>query len=422
MAIDTPARIAILGAGPIGLEAALYARYLGYDVDLYERGRACEHVRRWGHVRLFSPWRMNVTPLGVAALRAQDPAWRPVDDDALLTGRELAERYWLPLAGSDLLVDGLHETTEVVGVGKAEFLKGELPGDDCRGDFPFRLVVRNAAGQERAAEADAVLDCTGTYGQPNWLGAGGLPAIGEQAAQARIEYHLPDLGGTDRARYLGRHTLVVGAGYSAASTVVALADLAREAPATRVTWVTRREPSAAEGPIARLADDPLVERDQLAARANALAAAGAGPVAHRPGTLVDAVRYDAAADRWRVELFGLHGGTLEVDRIVAQVGYRPDARLHAELQVQTCYATEGPLRLAAHLLASDAADCLAQPATGVDTLRNPEPNYYLLGAKSYGRRSQFLLAHGHRQIRELFALLGDRPTLDLYATMGGLVE
>ena len=42
MAIDTPARIAVLGAGPIGLEAALYARFLGYDVDVYERGKVAD--------------------------------------------------------------------------------------------------------------------------------------------------------------------------------------------------------------------------------------------------------------------------------------------------------------------------------------------------------------------------------------------
>ena len=40
MAIDTPARLAILGAGPIGLEAALYARFLGYDVDVTSENKA----------------------------------------------------------------------------------------------------------------------------------------------------------------------------------------------------------------------------------------------------------------------------------------------------------------------------------------------------------------------------------------------
>src|SRR5690349_7681471 len=104
MAVDTPARIAILGAGPVGLEAALYARFLGYDVDLYERGRVAEHLQQWGHVCLFTPWSANVSPLGVQALAAQDPNWRPAADDALLTGRELVERYYLPLAQSDLIV------------------------------------------------------------------------------------------------------------------------------------------------------------------------------------------------------------------------------------------------------------------------------------------------------------------------------
>ena len=41
---DTP-RIAILGAGPVGLEAALYARSLKFSVALYERGRAATESR-----------------------------------------------------------------------------------------------------------------------------------------------------------------------------------------------------------------------------------------------------------------------------------------------------------------------------------------------------------------------------------------
>ena len=70
MAVESPARIAILGAGPIGLEAALYARFLGYEVDVYERGRVAEHLRRWGHVRLFAPFSAISSPLGIAAIAA----------------------------------------------------------------------------------------------------------------------------------------------------------------------------------------------------------------------------------------------------------------------------------------------------------------------------------------------------------------
>ena len=105
MAIDTPARIAVLGAGPIGLEAALYARFLGYDVDVYERGHTCENVLSWGHARLFSPLRLNRSRLGLAAIGAQRPSWTPPDDEAVLSGRELVEGYYLPLSQTDLLAD-----------------------------------------------------------------------------------------------------------------------------------------------------------------------------------------------------------------------------------------------------------------------------------------------------------------------------
>src|SRR3569623_184257 len=134
MAVDTPARIAILGAGPIGLETALYARYLGYDVDLYEQGRAVEHLLRWGHVRLFTPWRMNVSPLGQAALSAQDDSWRPRDDDAVLSARDLAEAYFIPLANSDLLVDHLHLGVKVLAVGREGLLKTDVVEEDVRID------------------------------------------------------------------------------------------------------------------------------------------------------------------------------------------------------------------------------------------------------------------------------------------------
>ena len=59
---DLP-RLAILGAGPIGLEAALQAATLKLPFVVYERGRSGEHLRQWGHVRLFSPFGTNSTPL-----------------------------------------------------------------------------------------------------------------------------------------------------------------------------------------------------------------------------------------------------------------------------------------------------------------------------------------------------------------------
>src|SRR5687767_14535437 len=94
---DSP-RIAILGAGPIGLEAALYARQLKLPFTIYEQGRIGEHVWRWGHVKLFSPFSMNVTALGRKAISAVDMDHDFPADDACISGREHVERYLLPLA------------------------------------------------------------------------------------------------------------------------------------------------------------------------------------------------------------------------------------------------------------------------------------------------------------------------------------
>lgn len=397
MAVDTPAKIAVIGAGPIGLEAALYARFLGYEVVIYERGDVAHHVQRWGHVRMFSPFGMNRSPLGLAALAAQDETYTPPDDDELLTGSQYVERYLRPLAESDLLSDALRLQHEVLSVGRETFLKGELPGAEERGEFDFRLLIKDNAGQERIEHADVLIDASGVLRTPNWLGSSGVPAPGERRLAAQIDYHLPDILGRDRERFAGQHTLLIGAGMSAATTATALAQLATESPQTRVTWISRREPSGSQrGPVSVLENDPLPERRKLAESANALRVDDHPAFRYAARTDVEAISQDAEG-RFQVELSGQLEGIHAFDRIVANVGYRPNLELVRELQVETCFATEGR--------PNDRA-----------TLVQPEPNFYILGAKSAGRDSSWLIADGLRQIVDVFRIIGDRETLDLYAS------
>jgi thioredoxin reductase len=418
MAVDTPATIAVLGAGPIGLEAALYGRYLGYRVDIYERGQVGENLLDYGHVALFSPFGMNRSPLGLAALAAQGENWHPPTDDAVLTAGQFVDAYLRPLSRSDLLADGLCERTRVVAVGRKRHLKTDMGGED-RGDDEFLLLLEDEHGKERLATADAVIDATGTYGNPNCLGQGGIHAPGERAFAERIDHGLPDVLGRDRRLFAGKHILVVGAGFSAATNVVALAQLATEEEGTRVTWATRDElVKGSPGPIVQIEGDRLVERGRLARRANAVARGeGAGritAVEHLPGTAVESI--EERNDRLAVRLTGAAAKTVELDRILANVGFRPDRSIYRELHVHECYATEGPMKLAASLLGQSSADCLDQRLAGSDVLLSPEPNFYILGAKSYGRNSKFLISMGLEQVRAMYRIIGDRADLDLYAT------
>jgi hypothetical protein len=400
MAIDTPARLAILGAGPLGLEAALYARFLGYDVIVLEAGEIAEHVRQWGHLRMFSPFGQCRSPLGLAALAAQDETYRSPADDEFLTGHAWRERYLLPLAATDLLVDHLRLQTRVLAVGKESLWKGDLPGHPDRGDWSFRILVREANGNERIEMADGVIDATGVIATPNYVGHGGIPAVGELALADAFDYRWPDIGGTQRDRFAGRHTLVIGGGASAATHVVALATLAQEAAGTRVTWVTRREgPAGTKGPLALDANDPLPARQKLFEAANRLAADSESPVAYWPGTLVERIRRDEPTGPLTVEFSGMRAGEQHFDRIIANTGLQPDWSFARELAWAAHPATDEP------------------PADTLDAAGSSEPNYHVLGAKSFGRLRGFRMVDGLSQIRRLFQVLGDRETLDLYASV-----
>jgi hypothetical protein len=126
--------------------------------------------------------------------------------------------------------------------------------------------------------------------------------------------------------------------------------------------------------------------------------------------------------RFVVELSGQHAGTIEVDRIIANVGFRPDNRIYEELQIHECYASQGPMKLAAALLGQSGGDCLDQKLCGPGSLLHPEPNFYILGHKSYGRSPNFLFQLGLAQIREVFSIIGDRAALDLYSTAKPLLK
>jgi hypothetical protein len=257
-----------------------------------------------------------------------------------------------------------------------------------------------------------VLDCTGSYGTPRHLGDGGIAAIGETAARGQIAWALEDVLGQRRDHYADRTVLVVGGGHSAATTVCNLAALAREKPSTWIVWLARR---AGTQPLKRLVNDPLRERDQVCARANMLATRGEGHVEFHAQSLVERIEVPGKDGGFTVHaLCGGEQRSWQVDRIIANVGGGPDNLLYRELQVHECYASLGPMALAAALLKQPGADCLAVSAQGPATLRCPEPNFYIVGSKSFGRGTNFLLRTGFEQVREVFTLIAKKPDLDLY--------
>ena len=390
--------VAIVGAGPSGLEAALACVDSGRPFTVYEASpRVAGNVRAWGHVALFTPWDMVVSP---RMARHLDAAGLEVPSgDGVPTGAELVERLLDPVATLPSLASHVRLGARVVTIGRQGLRKHEEIATSERGNRPFRLLIDTPAGEE-VATAEVVLDCTGTYHNANPLGDGGIPAPGERALGGDIVRQLPDFE-AEADRWTGRRVLLAGAGASAQTAARSLAALVEDDDSGEVVWVVRDE-SPTWGAVA---DDPLPARASLVAEAERLAAGGHPRVTVHTGVEVE--RLERRNGRIGVTL--RNGGDPEevvVDRVLALTGYVGDHDLYRQLQVHECYATAAPIELSAALLGSAAGDCLDQVSHGPDVLRNPEPNFFILGMKSYGRVNQYLMRIGWEQVDDVFSLLG----------------
>jgi hypothetical protein len=400
--------VVVIGAGPVGLAAAAHLLDRGLEPLVLEAGsQVGASIAQWRHVRLFSPWCLALDPVSVGLL--EQAGWAGPDPDALPTGADLLERYLEPLAAVPALASRIRLHTRVVAVARHDLDKVRSPGRD---QLPFRVRVRDRDGRLADLQARAVIDASGTWTQPNPLGASGLPALGEADAGARIVYGLPDVLGRDRDRYAGRRTVVVGAGHSAATSLLALAQLQRLAPATEVVWAVR---SARPRP---LVGKGSAEADELPARgrlATDLAAlVDAGHIQLVSGLRIHTVERAGG----RIRLVGdqmvdenvtqEHRLVVEADEVIAATGFRPDHAIAAELRLALEPALESPTALGP-LIDPNVHTCGTVPAHGMAELAHPEDGYVIVGMKSYGRAPTFLLATGYGQVRSVVAALaGDQ--------------
>jgi hypothetical protein len=398
----------VIGAGPVGLAAAAHLLERGLEPLVLEAGaQVGANIAHWRHVQLFSPWCLALDPVSVRLL--EQAGWTGPDPDALPTGAGLLEQYLEPLAALPALARRIRLHTTVVAVARYDLDKVRSPGRD---QLPFRVRIRDHHGQLHDLLARAVIDASGTWTQPNPLGASGLPALGEPEAGARIAYGLPDVLGSDRGRYAGRRTVMVGAGHSAATSLLALAELQQQAPGTEVVWAVR---SAIPRP---LVGKGSADADELPAR---------GRLATDLAVLVDAGRIqlvsgfrihtvEPAGDRIRLigdqllgdDLADAHRLGVEADAVIAATGFRPDHTIARELRLALEPGLESPTALGS-LIDPNVHTCGTVPAHGMAELAHPDAGYVIVGMKSYGRAPTFLLATGYGQVRSVVAALaGDQ--------------
>lgn len=390
--------VAVIGAGPVGLAAGAHALERGWMPVILEAGPKVGHaVRQWSHVQLFSPWEYNIDRAAARLLAAA--GWNSPDPQRYPTGGELLERYLTPLATQTPLARHIHTSAHVTGISRVGFDKVKSEGREMA---PFEIRYRNGSGFTSVL-ADAVIDASGTWNTPNPAGANGLPAIGEASAVGKIAYGMPDVLGSDRRRYEGRTVGVLGAGHSAAGSLIDLVALQKAAPSTRIVWILRgNDPAKSFGGSA---NDQLAARGELGSELARIVADGrievqAGfHVGHISETL-EGLRVGAGS--------ACCGRHLVIDELIVATGFRPDLGFLGEMRLALDPALDCPPILAP-LIDPNLHSCGTVRPHGARELAHPERGLYVAGMKSYGRAPTFLMATGYEQVRSIVAdIAGDK--------------
>ncbi|MDN5834725.1 MAG: NAD(P)-binding protein [Brevibacterium sp.] len=407
--------VAIIGAGPVGLAAAAHLITREIEPLVFETGAMPgAAVSAWGHIGLFSPWKYNIDEAARTLLGSTD--WVEPEGDYLPTGAELVAQYLTPLATTPQLRNAIRMQTRVIAVSRLGKDRTRTPG---RGDTPFLVRTQGAQGQVEDHVVRAVIDTSGTWETPNPLGQAGLPAIGEPAAREAglVTSPLPDVLGRDRAQFAGHHTLVVGAGHSAANTLLALGELREAEPSTRISWAIRgSDPASVYGGGDQ---DGLPARGALGARLRHLVEAGhievhtsmtiaelsiASPAPTSAAGITNALTVTGTTPAGAV--------SVDVDRVVPTTGFRPDLSFLREIRVDLDPIVEAPTGLGP-LIDPEYHSCGTVAPHGARLLAHPETDFYIAGMKSYGRAPTFLMATGYEQVRSIVAAIaGDQAAAD----------
>jgi len=375
--VETPATIAIIGAGPVGLEAAIYARFLGYFVSIFEQRRVAHRMLDWHERPLAVSVGECTTSMGHAAIAAQNLEYvrRPADE--IYTGRSFAEEYLLPLAKTDLLFDDIHFLSPVANVSRCRtFVTDDIERQERCND-EFRILVEGRHRGPWVSRADIVIDCRGSVQKQSGMGPGGGLAIGEAALRDSFLLHTPRDRKFEDKSVVGKHVCLVGQSIRAAQFANEYLNQFGQDANSRLTWVVRPD---------RRHDSQSVE--------NALAT----------------IRVAATCNIVIIEGLGVE----QIQRNEAgcyQLRFLRDDDSTVEM---TCDAVISlamgrSVELSSELIAGKPID-----ASDDCSFLTNEPGLYVLRGGSVEGGAGVGLSAAFQNIRELFSMLAGRENLDLY--------
>ena len=375
--VEVPATIAIIGGGPVGIEAAIYARFLGYFVSIFEQRRVAHRMLDWHNRPLDVTVAECTTSMGHAAIAAQNPEYVRRSPNDVFTGKTFAEEYLLPLAKTDLLFDDIHFLSPVSDISRYRTFVSDVIERQERCNDEFRILVYGRHRGPWVSRADVVIDCRGASQKLSGIGPGGGLAIGESLLCDAFLSHTPLDRKFETKSVLGKHLCLVGQSVRAGQFAIEYLTQFGEEGSSRLTWVIRPD---------RRHDNRVMENalKEISERQS-------GNIVVLESLGVELIQRNELG-QYLLKFLKDDDSTVEMqcDGIVSLTAGRPCA-LSSEVRQEQLMHLEG----SPYFVAS-------------------EPGFYVLRGGNIEDGAGVGLSEAFGKIRELFAMLAGRKDLDLY--------
>lgn len=168
--LEPPGTIAILGCGPLAIELALYARYLGFSVTVLSATDIAPQLRIQPDSKTPD---LFATPLGLAALASQRGLGGTMIELDVANHQQWIDNYLTPLTEVDFLNGRVHTHVEIRSISQVPLTTGDnvqqddsqqddLDEDDFSDDTPvppdFLVTWGDANGEPHEQQFEAIID------------------------------------------------------------------------------------------------------------------------------------------------------------------------------------------------------------------------------------------------------------------------
>ncbi|MEM7475485.1 MAG: hypothetical protein AAF483_10880 [Planctomycetota bacterium] len=375
--IDTPATILVIGGNPVAIEAALYARFLGYSVFVADKGRVGKDLKSKADTPMPLPWSQLTSSLGLAALEAQKPgSAASLKPDQVPSHAEYVEKYLVAVAKTDLLYESIQINSPVLSVRRSGCSISQEMELEEAAEHEFRAVLHSTKRGQYSNPFDIALDCIGLKQESCGLGMGGGLACWESEIKEQSDSELAANGffrnpvGVPKLDLSRRQRVIVyGDDKAAVQQVESLQSTLEGALGARLLWLVPK-------------GSPILEDSE----AKRIAEAEVSGFAQEQIWGIERIQWNDDSQTWQLGL------QTTLEEIL-------DYECHYFCQNGIQHASKAATEVVPNLI----------DRSGVAT---SQPHYYRLDSDS-----EETLAQSLERIRQVFALVGGREDLDLYSTI-----